>query len=83
MRQIYVYTDSRSAITKLRSILNKTKRREILKEKCQSACEAAGVPTNRNIPNPILDYPTRWNFTHDKIGFGLKLITYCALLSPS
>ncbi|CAK1595752.1 unnamed protein product [Parnassius mnemosyne] len=64
--------DSRTAITKLRSISSKTKRSEILKRKFHSACEAAGVPSNLN---PILDCPTRWNSTHDMIGFGLKVRT--------
>ena len=41
-----------------------------MKKKFQSACEAAGVPSNLNA---ILDCPTRWNSTHDMIGFGLKV----------
>ncbi|CAG9786978.1 unnamed protein product [Diatraea saccharalis] len=49
---------------------DKIKRSEIVKKKFQSACEAAGVPSNLN---PILDCPTRWNSTHDMIGFGLKV----------
>ena len=48
--------DSGTAITKLRSISSKIKRCEILKRKFQSACEAAGVPSNLN---SILDCPTR------------------------
>ncbi|CAG9794257.1 unnamed protein product [Diatraea saccharalis] len=62
--------DSRTSVTKLRSISSKIKRSEIVKKKFQSACEAAGVPSNLN---PILDCPMRWNSTHDMIGFGLKV----------
>lgn len=62
--------DSRTSVTKLRSISSKIKRSEIVKKKFQSACEAAGVPSNLNA---ILDCPTRWNSTHDMIGFGLKV----------
>ncbi|CAK1582932.1 unnamed protein product [Parnassius mnemosyne] len=72
--------DSRTAITKLRSISSKIKRSEILKRKFQSACEAAGVPSNLN---PILDCPTRWNSTHDMIGFGLKVRTGINILRTS
>ncbi|CAK1602511.1 unnamed protein product [Parnassius mnemosyne] len=72
--------DSRTAITKLRSISSKIKRSEILKRKFQSACEAAGVPSNLN---PILDCPTRWNSTHDMIGFGLKVRTGINILCTS
>ncbi|CAI3083009.1 unnamed protein product [Diatraea saccharalis] len=63
-------TDSRTSVTKLRSISSKIKRSEIVKKKFQSTCEAAGVSSNLN---PILDCPTRWNSTHDMIGFGLKV----------
>ncbi|XP_068990723.1 uncharacterized protein [Neodiprion pinetum] len=62
--------DSRTSVTKLRSVSSKIKRSEIVKKKFQSACEAAGVPSNLNA---ILDCPTRWNSTHDMIGFGLKV----------
>ncbi|CAK1603284.1 unnamed protein product [Parnassius mnemosyne] len=72
--------DSRTAITKLRGISSKIKKSEILKRKFQSACEAAGVPSNLN---PILDCPTRWNSTHDMIGFGLKVRTGINILCTS
>ncbi|GBP82552.1 Zinc finger BED domain-containing protein RICESLEEPER 3 [Eumeta japonica] len=62
--------DSRTSVTKLRSISSKIKRSEILKRKLQSAYEVAGVLSNLN---PILDCPTRWNSTHDMIGFDLKV----------
>ncbi|CAG9793293.1 unnamed protein product [Diatraea saccharalis] len=62
--------NSRTSVIKLRSIPSKIKRSEIVKKKFQSACEAAVVPSNLN---PILNCPTRWNSTHDMIGFGLKV----------
>ncbi|GBP41993.1 Putative AC transposase [Eumeta japonica] len=65
--------NSRTSVKKIHSISRKIKRSEILKRKFQSACEAAGVPSNLN---PILDCPTRWNSTHDMIGFGLKYKTW-------
>lgn len=51
-----------------------------MKRKFQSACEAAGVPSNLN---PILDCPTRWNSTHDMIGFGLTVRTGINILCIS
>ncbi|CAH1640748.1 unnamed protein product [Spodoptera littoralis] len=62
--------DSRTSVTKLRSISSKIKRSEIVEKKFQSACEAASVPSNLNA---ILNCLTRWNSTHDMIGFGLKV----------
>ncbi|XP_066599993.1 uncharacterized protein [Prorops nasuta] len=70
--------DSTNSITKLRTIISKIRRSEVLSNKFRSACETAGVPANIK---PILDCPTRWNSTHEMLGVALKLkkgiVTLC------
>lgn len=65
-----IIEDSSTATMKLRSVISKIRKSEVLRNKFRSACETAGVPTTLT---PTLDCPTRWNSTHDMLGVALKL----------
>ncbi|XP_066585170.1 uncharacterized protein [Prorops nasuta] len=74
--------DATSSFMKLRTIISKIRRSEVISNKFRSACETAGVSTTIK---PILDCPTRWNSTHDMLGIALKLkggiVTLCNNIS--